>query len=197
MKLMIASNNEHKIREIKAIVGGYFDEVLSQREAGVTLDVEENGSTFAENALLKAQALFDVTGCAALADDSGLMVDALDGEPGVYSARYAGEGHDSAANNAKLLREMEKIPDERRAARFVCAICAVFGEVDIVRCEGACEGTIARRLHGQNGFGYDPLFMVGERSFAELDGPAKDAISHRGRALAALYEKLKDRKEGE
>ena len=132
-----------------------------------------------------------------MADDSGLCVDALNGAPGVYSARYAGEGHDSAANNAKLLREMEKIPDERRAARFVCAICAVFGEVDIVQCEGACEGTIARRLHGQNGFGYDPLFMVGERSFAELDGPAKDAISHRGRALAALYEKLKDRKEGE
>ena len=95
------------------------------------------------------------------------------------------------------LREMENIPDERRAARFVCSICAVFGDDDIVQCEGACEGTIARRLHGQNGFGYDPLFMVGERSFAELDGPAKDAISHRGRALAALYEKLKDRKEGE
>lgn len=124
-------------------------------------------------------------------------MDALNGAPGVYSARYAGEGHDSAANNAKLLREMENIPDERRAARFVCSICAVFGDDDIVQCEGACEGTIARRLHGQNGFGYDPLFMVGERSFAELDGPAKDAISHRGRALAALYEKLKDRKEGE
>ncbi len=141
--------------------------------------------------------IYRATGLPTVADDSGLCVDALNGAPGVYSARYAGEGHDSAANNAKLLREMEKIPDERRAARFVCAICAVFGEVDIVRCEGACEGTIARRLHGQNGFGYDPLFMVGERSFAELDGPAKDAISHRGRALAALYEKLKDRKEGE
>lgn len=125
--------------------------------------------------------IYRATGLPTVADDSGLCVDALNGAPGVYSARYAGEGHDSAANNAKLLREMENIPDERRAARFVCAICAVFGEVDIVRCEGACEGTIARRLHGQNGFGYDPLFMVGERSFAELDGPAKDAISHRGR----------------
>ena len=92
---------------------------------------------------------------------------------------------------------MEKIPEEKRTARFVCAICTVFGEEDVVRCEGICEGTIAHRLHGDNGFGYDPLFMVGDRSFAELDGPQKDAISHRGRALEALYEKLKDRKEGE
>ena len=198
MKFVIATHNAHKLLEISRILAPLGISAVNDRDLGLTLpEVEETGTTFAENAYLKAASACAFTGLPAIADDSGLMVDALDGAPGVYSARYAGEGHDSAANNAKLLREMEKIPDERRAARFVCSICAVFGDDDIVQCEGACEGTIARRLHGQNGFGYDPLFMVGERSFAELDGPAKDAISHRGRALAALYEKLKDRKEGE
>ena len=197
MKICAATGNAGKLRELRRILEAQGHEVVSQKELGITLEPDETGTTFAENALIKAETICKASGLPTIADDSGLCVDALNGAPGVYSARYAGEGHDSAANNAKLLREMEKIPDERRAARFVCAICAVFGEVDIVRCEGACEGTIARRLHGQNGFGYDPLFMVGERSFAELDGPAKDAISHRGRALAALYEKLKDRKEGE
>ena len=197
MKIVLASHNPGKMKEMSAILAAFGVELVLQSDLGMHIEVEETGTTFRENALLKAQAVMKATRMPAISDDSGLMVDALNGAPGVYSARYAGEGHDSAANNAKLLWEMENIPDERRTARFVCAICAVFGEVDIVRCEGACEGTIARRLHGQNGFGYDPLFMVGERSFAELDGPAKDAISHRGRALAALYEKLKDRKEGE
>ena len=182
MKLILATKNKHKVEEFRRILAPLGWQVIPQDAICPDLEIEETGTTFAENAYLKAMGIYRATGLPTV---------------GVYSARYAGEGHDSAANNAKLLREMEKIPDERRAARFVCAICAVFGEVDIVRCEGACEGTIARRLHGQNGFGYDPLFMVGERSFAELDGPAKDAISHRGRALAALYEKLKDRKEGE
>ena len=193
--LILATRNPGKVRELADALRRFGFDVRPLPDDFP--EIEETGTTFEQNALLKAHAVADTLGLPALADDSGLEVDALNGAPGVYSARYAGEGHDSAANNAKLLREMENIPDERRAARFVCAICAVFGEVDIVRCEGACEGTIARRLHGQNGFGYDPLFMVGERSFAELDGPAKDAISHRGRALAALYEKLKDRKEGE
>ena len=193
--LILATRNPGKVRELADALRRFGFDVRPLPDDFP--EIEETGTTFEQNALLKAHAVADTLGLPALADDSGLEVDALNGAPGVYSARYAGDGHDSAANNAKLLREMENIPDERRAARFVCAICAVFGEVDIVRCEGACEGTIARRLHGQNGFGYDPLFMVGERSFAELDGPAKDAISHRGRALAALYEKLKDRKEGE
>ena len=195
-KLVFATNNAHKLEEVAAILGDKV-ELLSLNDIDCHTDIPETAETLEGNALLKSSFIYRNYQLDCFADDTGLEVEALNGAPGVYSARYAGEGHDSAANNAKLLREMEKIPDERRAARFVCAICAVFGEVDIVRCEGACEGTIARRLHGQNGFGYDPLFMVGERSFAELDGPAKDAISHRGRALAALYEKLKDRKEGE
>ena len=198
MKLILATKNKHKVEEFQRILAPLGWQVIPQDTVcPPDLDIEETGKTFAENAYLKAMGIYRTTGLPTVADDSGLCVDALNGELGVHSARYAGEGHDSAANNEKLLRKMEDIPDEKRTARFVCSICVVFGEDDIVRCEGVCEGIIARRLHGQNGFGYDPLFMVGEKSFAELDGPAKDAISHRGRALAVLYEKLKDRKEGE
>lgn len=197
MKLILASKNEHKVEEFRRILLPLGWEILPQDTICPDLEIEETGTTFAENAYLKAMGIYRVTGLPTVADDSGLCVDALDGAPGVYSARYAGEGHNSADNNEKLLREMENVPDEKRTARFVCAICVVFGEDDIVQCEGTCEGTIAHWLHGENGFGYDPLFMVGEHSFAELDGTAKDAISHRGRALTALYEKMKDRKEGE
>ncbi len=198
MKLILATKNKHKVEEFCRILSPLGWQVIPQDEVcPPDLEIEETGSTFAENAFLKAMGIYRATGLPTVADDSGLCVDALGGAPGVYSARYAGEGHNSDDNNKKLLREMEGIPEEKRTARFVCAICAVFGEGDILRCEGACEGTIARCLHGQNGFGYDPLFMVGERSFAELDGAEKDAISHRGRALAALYEKMKSRKEEE
>lgn len=197
MKLILASKNKHKVEEFRRILLPLGWEILPQDTICPDLEIEETGTTFAENAYLKAMGIYRVTGLPTVADDSGLCVDALDGAPGVYSARYAGEGHNSADNNEKLLREMKNVPDEKRTARFVCAICVVFGEDDIVQCEGTCEGTIAHRLHGENGFGYDPLFMVGEYSFAELDGPAKDAISHRGRALTALYKKMKDRKEGE
>lgn len=197
MKLILASKNKHKVEEFRRILLPLGWEILPQDTICPDLEIEETGTTFAENAYLKAMGIYRVTGLPTVADDSGLCVDALDGAPGVYSARYAGEGHNSADNNEKLLREMENVPDEKRTARFVSAICVVFGEDDIVQCEGTCEGTIAHRLHGENGFGYDPLFMVGEHSFAELDGSAKDAISHRGRALTALYKKMKDRKEGE
>lgn len=197
MKLILASKNKHKVEEFRRILLPLGWEILPQDTICPDLEIEETGTTFAENAYLKAMGIYRVTGLPTVADDSGLCVDALDGAPGVYSARYAGEGHNSTDNNEKLLRKMENVPDEKRTARFVCAICVVFGEDDIVQCEGTCEGTIAHRLHGENGFGYDPLFMVGEHSFAELDGSAKDAISHRGRALTALYKKMKDRKEGE
>ena len=191
MKLMIASNNEHKIREIKAIVGGYFDEVLSQREAGVTLDVEENGSTFAENALLKAQALFDVTGCAALADDSGLMVDALDGEPGVYSARYAGQHGDDAANNSLLIEKLRDVPAPR-TAHFVSAIALVRPGKLPMLAKGLCDGQILFEPRGNNGFGYDPYFLPDgmSKTFAELSGEIKNAMSHRAFALQKLKKML-------
>ena len=186
MKLMIASNNEHKIREIKAIVGGYFDEVLSQREAGVTLDVEENGSTFAENALLKAQALFDVTGCAALADDSGLMVDALDGEPGVYSARYAGQHGDDAANNSLLIEKLKDVPAPR-TAHFVSAIALVRPGKLPMLAKGFCDGQILFEPRG-----YDPYFLPDgmSKTSAELSGEIKNAMSHRAFALQKLKKML-------
>ena len=194
MKLILATKNRHKVEEFQRILSPLGWQLLPQDAVCPELEIEETGATFAENARLKALGIYRATGLPAIADDSGLCVDALGGAPGVYSARYAGEQHDSAANNAKLLQAMQNIPQEQRTARFVCSICVVFSPQDIVTCEGCCEGTIAYSLHGENGFGYDPLFMVGEKSFAELSGSQKDAISHRGRALQALYALLRDRK---
>ena len=194
MKLILATKNRHKVEEFQRILSPLGWQLLPQDAVCPELEIEETGATFAENARLKALGIYRATGLPAIADDSGLCVDALGGAPGVYSARYAGEQHDSAANNAKLLQAMQNIPQEQRTARFVCSICVVFSTQDIVTCEGCCEGTISYRLHGENGFGYDPLFMVGEKSFAELSGSQKDAISHRGRALQALYALLRDRK---
>ncbi len=194
MKLILATKNRHKVEEFQRILSPLGWQLLPQDAVCPELEIEETGATFAENARLKALGIYRATGLPAIADDSGLCVDALGGAPGVYSARYAGEQHDSAANNAKLLQAMQNIPQEQRTARFVCSICVVFSPQDIVTCEGCCEGTISYRLHGENGFGYDPLFMVGEKSFAELSGSQKDAISHRGRALQALYALLRDRK---
>ena len=194
MKLILATKNRHKVEEFQRILSPLGWQLLPQDAVCPELEIEETGATFAENARLKALGIYRATGLPAIADDSGLCVDALGGAPGVYSARYAGEQHDSAANNAKLLQAMQNIPQEQRTARFVCSICVVFSPQDIVTCEGCCEGTISYRLHGENGFGYDPLFMVGEKSFAELSGSQKDAISYRGRALQALYALLRDRK---
>ena len=194
MKLILATKNRHKVEEFQRILSPLGWQLLPQDAVCPELEIEETGATFAENARLKALGIYRATGLPAIADDSGLCVDALGGAPGVYSARYAGEQHDSIANNAKLLQAMQNIPQEQRTARFVCSICVVFSPQDIVTCEGCCEGTIAHRPHGENGFGYDPLFMVGEKSFAELSGSQKDAISHRGRALQALYALLRDRK---
>ena len=194
MKLILATKNRHKVEEFQRILSPLGWQLLPQDAVCPELEIEETGATFAENARLKALGIYRATGLPAIADDSGLCVDALGGAPGVYSARYAGEQHDSAANNAKLLQAMQNIPQEQRTARFVCSICVVFSPQDIVTCEGCCEGTISYRLHGENGFGYDPLFLVGEKSFAELSGSQKDAISHRGRALQALYALLRDRK---
>ena len=194
MKLILATKNRHKVEEFQRILSPLGWQLLPQDAVCPELEIEETGATFAENARLKALGIYRATGLPAIADDSGLCVDALGGAPGVYSARYAGEQHDSAANNAKLLQAMQHIPQEQRTARFVCSICVVFSPQDIVTCEGCCEGTISYRLHGENGFGYDPLFMVGEKSFAELSGSQKDAISHRGRALQARYALLRDRK---
>lgn len=197
MKLIIASNNAHKVTEIKAILGDYFQQILSLREAGVSIDVDEDADTFEGNALKKASEIFDaVEADAVLSDDSGLEVDALGGAPGVYSARYAGEGHDDAANNAKLLENMKDVPTEKRTCRFVSAVALVRKDKEPVVVRGAVEGRLLYELQGENGFGYDPLFFYEpyNKSFAELTAEEKNTVSHRKNALEALRAVLEQEK---
>ena len=190
MKILIATHNKHKLDEMSRILEPMGYEVVTDTDLGFTLtEAEENGSTFLENARIKAESGCKESGIPCIADDSGLCVDALDGEPGVYSARYSGEHGDDKANNAKLLDKLSGVPDEKRTARFVCAICVSFPDGSEITAEGTCEGKIGYEYRGNNGFGYDPLFMVGDKSFAELSAAEKDAVSHRGNALKRL-EKL-------
>ena len=193
MKLIIASNNAHKVSEIKAILGCFYDEILSLREAGIDMDVVEDANTFEGNALKKAREVFAVADAdAVLSDDSGLMVDALGGAPGVYSARYAGEGHDDAANNAKLLDALKDVPGEKRTARFRTSVALIRRGMPAVTANGSVEGRILRSSQGENGFGYDPLFYYEplKKSFAQLTPEEKNSVSHRRRALESLCDKL-------
>ena len=189
MKFVIATHNTHKLEE--------FERILTPLGLKIALrelsEVEETGETFAENAFLKAESAMKETGLPAIADDSGLMVDALGGAPGVYSARYAGEGGTYDDVIAKLLCEMRDVPEGERTARFVSSICCVFPNGETLRAEGVCEGTIAFEKRGEGGFGYDPVFLCGEKSFAEMSGAEKDAVSHRGRALRAFSKILEER----
>lgn len=193
MKLVIATNNQHKLLEFRRILEPIGFEVLSQKEAGVKVNPEENGETFAANARIKALAVYEACGLPCVADDSGLCVDALNGRPGVHSARYMGEDTAQEIKNAALLKELDGVPAEQRGAQFVSAICCVLNKEDIVECEGACCGSIGYAPLGDGGFGYDPIFMVGARSYAELSGEEKDAISHRGVALRKLHDILKEK----
>lgn len=192
MKLILASNNAHKLVEIRAILGSEFDEILSMKEAGIVHETVEDGSTFLENAEKKAREIMEISGCYALADDSGLCVEALGGAPGIYSARYAGEHGDDKANNRKLLRELEGVEDRR--AHFACAMVLVRPDGSVVRAEGRMDGVIAFEESGENGFGYDPLFYLPERGCtnAQLSPEEKNAISHRANALHALVKKLRE-----
>ena len=197
MKLIIASNNAHKVSEIKAILGCFYDEILSLREAGIDMDVVEDTNTFEGNALKKAREVFAVADAdAVLSDDSGLMVDALGGAPGVYSARYAGEGHDDAANNAKLLDALKDVPGEKRTARFCTSVALIRKGMPAVTANGSVEGRILRSSQGENGFGYDPLFYYEplKKSFAQLTSEEKNSVSHRRRALESLCDKLRAEK---
>ena len=192
MKLILASNNANKLKEFRSLVADLDIELLSQKEAGCDFEVEETGTTFEENAYLKASAVTEATGIAAVADDSGLCVDALGGEPGIYSARY-GLGH-AASDEERyryLLQKMEGVED--RSARFVCCICCTFPDGSVIRSRGECEGEILLAPKGQNGFGYDPVFhpLCLDKSMAELSPEEKNAISHRGTALRALIEELR------
>lgn len=193
MKVIAATRNRHKLTEFSRILSPMGYEVVSQEEVCPGIEVEEDGATFLENARKKAVEIFRRTGLPTIADDSGLCVDALDGAPGVYSARYAddeGFSHNDKANNRKILRKLEGLPMEKRTARFVSAISFVLGEGDLVECQGTCEGHIAFEEQGDNGFGYDPLFLVEGGSFATISGEEKDRISHRGNALRKLRELL-------
>lgn len=194
MKLILASNNKKKLRELGEILSDMDVELLSQREAGCDFEVEETGTTFAENAYLKAKAVADATGLAAVADDSGLMVEALNGEPGVYSARYAPGGHE-ASDKEKYEYLLSKLVNvEHRAAKFVSSICCIFPDGSIIRTEGECRGEILREPAGEGGFGYDPVFMPQgyDRSMAELGTEVKNRISHRANALREFKKKLRE-----
>lgn len=191
-KLIFATGNAGKMKEIREILGREGLEILSQKEAGIVNDAEENGSTFEENALIKARAVAAETDALVLADDSGLEIDYLNGEPGIYSARYLGEDTPYAIKNQKLLERMQDVPEEKRTARFVCAIAAVLPDGRELTTRGTIEGIIGYEVRGEGGFGYDPIFFVPEFgcSTAELTMEQKNAVSHRGKALRAMKEKL-------
>lgn len=190
------------MREIRAIMGDCGAEIISMKEAGLDLAIEENGTTFEENALIKARAVADALlarnkeqACVVMADDSGLEIDCLNGEPGVYSARYLGEETPFDLKSRDLLSRMADVPEEKRGARFVCAIAAVFPDGEAVTTSGIVEGRIGHELRGDNGFGYDPIFYLPEygRTAAELFDEEKNQISHRSRALGLMKEELKKR----
>jgi XTP/dITP diphosphohydrolase len=189
----MASNNAHKLREFRDILSGEDVELVSAREAGCDFETEETGESFEENARLKASAVTRATGLPALADDSGLCVDALGGEPGVYSARYTGSQEDSDAVRYRFL--LQKLRDtEHRAARFVSCICCTFPDGGEILARGECEGEILHAPRGENGFGYDPVFQPAgyEVSMAEMTAEQKNAVSHRGRALDQFKERLRE-----
>lgn len=195
MKMIAATNNSHKLNEIKEILKDRGIEVISLAEAGLDIEIEENGNSFIENALIKARAVFHLTGEAAIADDSGLEVDALRGQPGVKSARYSGQtGMDKDhKNNEKLKEALKDIPVDMRRARFCSAIAAVFLDGKEITAEGYVYGEIGYKEKGEHGFGYDPLFIVDGygRTMAELDSEEKNNISHRANALKEFVKKLK------
>ena len=193
-KVIFATGNEGKMKEIREILGDLDIELLSLKDAGIHADIVEDGKTFEENAQIKAKAIRDLTGEIVLADDSGLEIDYLNKEPGIYSARYMGEDTSYHIKNAKLIERLEGVPDEKRTARFVCAIAAAFPDGTVKTTEGVIEGRIGYEERGENGFGYDPIFYVPEFgcTTAELPEEQKNAVSHRGKALEKMREILKE-----
>lgn len=193
MKVVIASNNANKLREMKAILSPLGWEILSQKEAGVHVEPEENGTTFEENSYIKAKAVMEETGLPAIADDSGVAVDALGGEPGVYSARYGGDAcADDRARNRLLIKNMEHVPEGRRTGRFVSVITMAYPDGTVVSARGELPGEILRTEQGDGGFGYDPLFYIPTEgcTMAELSPARKNEISHRAVALGKFVKQL-------
>ena len=194
MKIILASNNKNKIVELKQILFPLGYEIISQSEAGVNIEVEESGTTFEENSMIKAKAIYEISKMPVIADDSGLEVDYLGKAPGVYSHRYAGENATDKDRCKKILNELDGVSDEKRTARFVCVISYIDSNGNASVMRGECEGFIGKEMKGDNGFGYDPIFMIGDRSFAEISSEEKNTISHRANALKKLTEKLKGEK---
>lgn len=193
-RIVFATGNAGKMKEIRMILADLGAEVVSMKEAGISLDIEEDGSTYEENALIKARAVAAAAGDdIVLADDSGLEIDSLNGEPGVYSARYLGEDTPYSVKNAKLIQRLQGVPEEKRTARFVCAIAAVLPGGQELTTRAAIEGRIGYEEKGSGGFGYDPIFYVPElhKTTAELTGEEKNLVSHRGKALQLMKEELK------
>lgn len=192
-KVIFATGNEGKMKEIREILGDLDIELLSLKDAGIQADIVEDGKTFEENAQIKARTICDLTGEIVLADDSGLEIDYLNKEPGIYSARYMGEDTSYRIKNANLIQRLEGVPDEKRTARFVCAIAAAFPDGSVKTVRAAMEGRIGYEERGENGFGYDPIFYLPEYgcSSAELSMEEKNKISHRGKALRAIKDELR------
>ena len=191
-KLIFATGNENKMKEIRMILGDLDYEILSMKEAGIDADIVEDGKTFEENAIIKATAISKLSGCLVLADDSGLEVDYMDKMPGIYSARWMGEDTSYRIKNKAIIDKLEGVPDEKRTARFVCAIAAAFPDGRVVTKRGTIEGIIGYEERGENGFGYDPIFFLPEygKTTAELSPEEKNRISHRGRALELIKSEL-------
>ena len=195
MKVVLASKNQHKLVEISKITEKFGIELVLQSQLGVDIDVEETGSTFEENSYQKAEAVMKATGLPALADDSGIAVDALNGEPGIYSARYGfDESLDDWGRLCLLLKNMEQVPDGQRQAKFVCVITMVTPEGQVIQARGEIHGELTRDARGENGFGYDPIFFYPPlgKTTAELSPAEKNEVSHRANALKVFYEKMKE-----
>ena len=196
MKVILASKNPHKLTELSAILSQHGFEIALESEYGLDIDVDETGTTFEENSLLKAEAVMKASGLPVLADDSGLMVDALNGAPGVYSARYGHKSSDGERTEF-LLENMKDVPDEKRTAKFVCVITCLWPDGRKIVARGECPGVITHEVHGENGFGYDPVFYLPElgMTYAELPSEQKNAISHRARALQEFCRKYQQMQE--
>ncbi len=196
MKVVLASKNPHKLEEISKITEQFGIELILQSQLGVDIDVEETGTTFEENSLIKAKAVMEATGLPAIADDSGIAVDALNGEPGIYSARY---GFDDTLDDwgrlQLLLKNMENVPDGQRQGKFVCVITFITPDGETIQARGEVHGEILRQAHGKNGFGYDPIFYYPPfgKTLAQIPAEDKNRVSHRGQALKILNEKLKEK----
>lgn len=194
-KILAATSNQGKVREIKKILSDF--EIISLKDAGIDVDVEENGTTFRENAYIKASEIAKLTDLPVLADDSGLEIEALDGRPGVYSARYAGEDAPYSVKIAKLTEELKDVPPDERFAEFKCAVCLNTPDGKVIEAEGvSCPGIILEEPRGENGFGYDPVFYSPDykKTFSEMSMEEKNAVSHRNAALLNLLNKIKGEK---